>query len=208
MEKINMETVAEKNGFKALVGQDEGAQNPREWSNLGIMVCQHRRYTLGDEQKKNTYDGVSTIAWNSLENYLKKERGAIIVLPLYLYEHSGLRIKVGSFDGLLSQGHAEFDSMQVGVIYATKEAILKEYSVKRISPSLLEKVKKLLIDEVETYDQFLSGDVFFFVIKQEKECNLGAVHEEIVESCGGFYGFEEAKNEAINMLEHVIKERK
>ena len=28
---------------------DHDAESPREWDNLGSMVCAHRRYRLGDE---------------------------------------------------------------------------------------------------------------------------------------------------------------
>lgn len=28
---------------------DRDAESPRDWDNLGTMVCAHRRYTLGDE---------------------------------------------------------------------------------------------------------------------------------------------------------------
>ncbi len=29
---------------------DEMPEFPREWENLGIMICGHRNYNLGDEQ--------------------------------------------------------------------------------------------------------------------------------------------------------------
>ncbi len=30
--------------------QDSDPMSPREWDNVGKMVCWHRRYNLGDEQ--------------------------------------------------------------------------------------------------------------------------------------------------------------
>ena len=36
------------------IKRDDYPQNPREWDNLGTMVCGHRRYCLGDEQAQNT----------------------------------------------------------------------------------------------------------------------------------------------------------
>ena len=32
---------------------DSCPTNPREWDNLGTMVCGHRRYDLGDEQAQS-----------------------------------------------------------------------------------------------------------------------------------------------------------
>ena len=40
---------AEKNGKLLEIFVDEDSQNPREWDNLGTMVCWHRNYNLGDE---------------------------------------------------------------------------------------------------------------------------------------------------------------
>lgn len=33
-------------------GQDDSPESPREWDNVGTMVCWHRHYKLGDEQPK------------------------------------------------------------------------------------------------------------------------------------------------------------
>lgn len=38
------------NGYKINIYQEEYSESPREWDNLGKMVCNHRQYTLGDEQ--------------------------------------------------------------------------------------------------------------------------------------------------------------
>ncbi|MCX4363931.1 MAG: hypothetical protein OSJ74_11235 [Clostridia bacterium] len=37
--------------YKLEVFRDEDAENPREWENLGKMVCWHRRYNLGDKHE-------------------------------------------------------------------------------------------------------------------------------------------------------------
>jgi hypothetical protein len=36
------------------VSYDEDAESPRDWDNLGTMVCFHRRYNLGDDHKHST----------------------------------------------------------------------------------------------------------------------------------------------------------
>ena len=38
-------------GYKLSVFRDEDAPNPRQWENLGKMVCWHSRYDLGDEHE-------------------------------------------------------------------------------------------------------------------------------------------------------------
>ncbi len=39
--------------YELRIYRDEHADSPREWENMGKMVCWHRRYTLGD---KHDYD--------------------------------------------------------------------------------------------------------------------------------------------------------
>ena len=112
-----------------------------------------------------------------------------IILHVYLYDHSGLRIKVGSFQGLLSQGHAEFDSGQVGFIYVTHETIKKEYG--KVDKKNLETAERVLRGEIATLDQYLRGDVYGFIIKEAKSCETCKHTEyETVDSCWGFYGIE------------------
>jgi hypothetical protein len=169
------------------ITQDESPENPREWNDyLGKMVCFHNRYDLGDKTdlKSEMFNG-----WEELEQHLIKEEKAIIVLPLFLYDHSGITIKIGSFHGLLSQGHAYFDSGQVGFVYVTKQDLKKEGITK-------EKAIEILKAEVEEYDSYLRGEVYVFTIYEVKTCNEGHEHKEVIESCGGFYSEKDALAEA------------
>ena len=43
--------VLDIDGFKVKIFHDSAPQSPREWDNLGTMVCWHRKYCLGDEQR-------------------------------------------------------------------------------------------------------------------------------------------------------------
>ena len=113
-----------KDGTETLeIYYDEFAESPREWDNASVMVCFHKRYGLGDKTDltSDMFEG-----WEELEEFLRKEKGAEIIAPLYLYDHSWITIKIGSFNGLLPQGHAEFDSGQVGFIYMTKKKMEEE----------------------------------------------------------------------------------
>lgn len=195
---MNAVQKAEKDGLRLSIFQDEMPESPREWDNLGTMACWHSRYDLGDGGE---YDRPASD--------FRPEVHAVC-LPLYLYDHSGLRMKVGSFQGLLPQGHTEFDSGQVGWIYADREKILKEYGVKKLSKSVLAKVEVCLRSEVKTYDQYLSGDVYGFVcekLQPDEVCekckhNSGGDWEH-EDSCWGFYGHDWKEN---GIAEHVPEE--
>ena len=174
----SLKIIKTKTGFEArYLIQDDNPIDTREDENLGTMVCFHRRYTLGDKTDLNSdmFNG-----WGELEDYLIKEKKAIMILPLYLYDHSGISIKVGSFQGYLPQGHAEFDSGQVGFIYMTAEN-LKEVGFAK------NRVEKYLISEVETYNQYLKGDVYC-IVKEIFNLNKESIDYDTV---GGYYGYEE-----------------
>jgi len=154
---------------------DEHPIDPRENDNLALMVCFHGRYVLGDkhELKSEQFQG-----WADLANYLQKTYNPLVILPLYLYDHSGLRIKVGSFQGLLPQGHAEFDSGQVGFILVPRDKALKEWSQTTVTKKLIEKVTAIAYSEVEEYDNYLTGNVYGYVITAPSGERA---------SCWGFY---------------------
>ena len=107
---------------------------------------------------------------------LLEERNEVVLLPLFLYDHSMLSISTSSFLGRAQ--HAEWDSGQVGVIYATREMVQKEFGA--VNASTMERAKKLLIAETETYDLYLRGECYGF-----------RIYEDGVEidSCWGYLGW-------------------
>lgn len=165
----------EYKGFTINIEQDDMPENPREWDNLGTMVCFHSRYNLGD---KHTYD--------SVEAFIEDRKKTDILLPLYLYDHSGLTMKTASFNDI-------WDSGQVGFIYTSKEKVLENFIKKELTPALIKKAKEVLKCEVEIYTQFLEGDVWGYTI------------EGLDDSCWGFYGQESALEEAKSIIDYHIK---
>lgn len=159
------------------IEQDLNPENPREDDNLGIMVCFHKRYNLGDKHDLNPKD---FNGWSELEQHLYDKEDAKIVLPLYLYDHSGLSMSTQTFYGRLPQGHARFDSGQVGFIYAKDDEDLS-----------IEQIKKTLTEEVKTYDKYLRGEVYGYTLYELKTCNLGHEHKEMIDSCWGFYDIDD-----------------
>lgn len=107
----------------------------------------------------------------------KLVRERCCILPLYLYDHSMISISTGSFIGRAV--HAEWDSGQVGWIYATKEDVIKEYGSDGLTPENREKVETLMSGEVEYYDHYLRGDCYGFELYKD------GVEED---SCWGFIG--------------------
>jgi len=177
-------------GYTIDINQDEFADSPRDWGSPTQMICFQRRYDLGDKHSYNSddYDG-----WDELSKAISKKGD--LIAPLYLYDHSGLRIKIGSFQGLLPQGHAEFDSGQVGFIVFTREKIREHFEVKRITPATLKKAQKLMEQDVSYYDSYISGSVYQYTVTDEDG--------EVIESCGGYYDYDMAETDAKTLVDSL-----
>ena len=162
--------------------QDSSPESPRTWDNLGTMVCFHNRYDLGDNHNYNSDDYNS---WEEMKKAIIKEENTAVILPLYLYDHSGISISTGAFS-------CRWDSGQIGFIFVSKEKALEEFGGKIVTAKLKEKLERILDGEVETYDQYVRGDVYGFQIVDEDD--------DVVDSCYGFYGYNHKES---GMLDYI-----
>jgi len=164
--------IHEYRGFNINIYTDDMAMDPREESDpMGHMVCFHSRYMLGDKHDFNNPD--------ELMEYLEEIHAQW--LPLFLYDHSGITINTTGFS-------CPWDSGQVGIIYMTMEEIEREYPIKDY-PDQIERAHKYMKGEVETYDYYLTGDVYGYTI-EPKDTNKNI---DCDDSCWGFYGYDSIK---------------
>ena len=119
-----------------------------------------------------------------------------ILLPLYLYDHSGITMRCHSFA-------CPWDSGQVGWIYAPLEKVRKEYSCKAVTAKIRAKVITALESEVSTYDEYITGQVYGFIIEAPTQDENG----ESLDSCWGFYGLEYVIEEAKGSADYQARER-
>lgn len=98
--------------------------------------------------------------------------GKTVILPLYLYDHSGITMNTTGF-------HCPWDSGQVGFIHVSLEDVRSEYGVQRVSGKLRRTIEDTLRAEVGAYDDYLTGNIYGFVIERDGD------H---VDSCWGFFG--------------------
>ena len=159
-----METVHEEmyKGYSIKIYPDNDGESPREWDNLGTMVCFYRRYNLGD---KNNFHSSSDV-----QSHI--ETSNAIALDVYMYDHSGITINTTGFS-------CPWDSGQVGVIYVDLDKVRKEYGWKHITKERRKKIEQYLRNEVEVYDDYLTGNVYGYVIEDQQGGH--------VDSCWGFY---------------------
>ena len=170
--------------------QEDSPESPRSWDNLGTMVCFHNRYNLGDKHdyNSNDYNG-----WDEMEKDIIKRENVGVILPLYLYDHSGITMNTTGFS-------CNWDSGRVGFIFISKQKMLEEYGGKIVTQKLKDRVEGYLKSEVETYDQFLTGDVYGYRVFKEEN----GVEEEL-DSCWGFYGEDTCMEEGVGIMEYYIE---
>lgn len=189
------ETISPIDGFtyRLFIERDEDADSPRDWDNLGTIWHWHRRYDLGDGNAPgDVLESGNT--FGDIARYMEKEYNAAIVLPVYLYDHSGLRISTSAFS-------CPWDSGMVGIIWVSRADVLKEYGGKIITKKRRQVAISRLVGEVETYDQYLSGEVYGYIIDRFDAEDEDAEPEEL-DSCWGFYGYKHAREEGAEMLQY------
>ena len=106
------------------------------------------------------------------------DRNKVVMLPLYLYDHSGITISTAPFP-------CSWDSGCVGMIYMTLEEFLADGHNKPEWPA---KAQKILEDVVEEYDDYLTGNVYLVGDDGELE------YDSSLGSCWGFFGDNILKN--------------
>jgi hypothetical protein len=202
MEKINYR------GYDIEISEDNDAEDPRSWGGSSFtMICAHRRYNLGDVQAKGEEEILEHISGKSFDdrpNWMDYDRAEeqmnnyidrnFLTLPLYLYEHSGITMSTGRFS-------CPWDSGMVGCIYISLADARKHYGVKKITAKLKEEIYKHMRGEVETYDDFLTGNVWGYNV------------EATGDSCWGFFGDYNAPGGLLEQAKdgidwHITKERK
>lgn len=153
------------------------AMNPRQWDNLGTIVSWHRRYNLGDEQPREDPETwrERMAEWEEGDTEVPEEKfdRLFVWLPVYMYDHSGITINTRGFS-------CPWDSGQLGIIYVSREKLKKEGINE-------EQAREYMNGEIEVYDQYLRGDVYYFVAEEYDEETDEWVE---VDSCGEFYGDE------------------
>jgi hypothetical protein len=214
----NMDSIKEielKSGRTLQIIQDTSPESPREWDNLGIMAAFHNRYTLGDRQEtKGKCKAIVTFSpddfenWDEMEKHIREVGKAVVVLPLYLYDHSGITMNTTGFS-------CGWDSGRVGFIYTTQAKLNEMGTVQGNGDGILDeesdeqfndRLKRYLVQEVKTYDQYLTGDIYGFrLVEKSREESEDMVELSTVEidSCWGFYGDDPKEN---GMLEHLSEE--
>ncbi|WP_275372609.1 hypothetical protein [Clostridium tertium] len=181
----------ENDKYRLTIYNDTTPQDPREWSNLGTMLTWSRN-GLGDKNDYSSpsdflisilhFNGVPVKDDESISKLFDRASKYALILPLFLYEHSGMSMRTYRFGP-----DPYWDCCQVGYIYATHGQIKQEYG--SLTQENIEKAKKVLEGEVETYSLFIEGEVYGYKLEEKSLCShCGHADYNETDSCWGFYG--------------------
>lgn len=196
-------TTTDGRKLRLVIEQEESPDDPRSWDNIGTMLCCHRGYQLGDcNSNKETElqlaetcrkygksdEEIDEMTFSEEIQFIL-DQDDVCGLPLWLYDHSGISISTGRV--------CSWDSSFVGLIFVEKDFYLAQMCLKD-EEGWKEKAKKTLESEIETYSDFLEGNVYMWtlyeptvVIRQSmdgKKLSRKIDEEgEMVDSMGGFY---------------------
>ena len=163
--------------YKIEVTQDEYPTDPREWSELWTMLCNHWRYNLWDEKLPEywesfendfiryindeydvvdkDYEDMSEREMNRIAKYIDNN---IIYYPLYLYDHSWISMSIWD-------PKDRWDSWQVWFIYTHREDIKQWNDLKTLRTHHIDDARRLLRREVEIYNRYLTWEIYEYHIE-------------------------------------------
>jgi hypothetical protein len=189
----DVETIELQHGVKIHIRMDADPLNPRtEWDNITRMICFHSRHNLGDKHEFKEprdfwvdlafelYDGSETLQREDLEDKTLAElaamvQGKVFILPLYLYDHSGITMSTGRVGCFADR----WDSGQVGWIFITRKQLLENWPNLPAAEQAAKAIE-CLEQDVATYDEYLTGQVYGYIVSTPED--------DHADSCWGFYG--------------------
>ena len=171
---------------------DEGGRNPRKDADYGsTLYAVHRRYDFSDKQApKLDRGGFSN--WDDVKQALIRTEDAVVILPVYMYDHSGLSVQTHPFG-------CRWDSGQLGFIYVPRRNLRDYYGVQRLTAKSTQRIEASLRQDIEVLNTYLTEGCYALII----EARDGSDWEQ-VDSCGGFIGSDVKTNGMMDYLKPWI----
>lgn len=182
---------------------DTMADDPRSWDNLSKMIFVGKVKHLGDKHDfefEGGYNGRHDFIEKGEAELRKHFKDVAVIKAVHIYDHSGISISTS----LSYPFDCKWDSGTIGFAVVRKSDIKKDFGVKRVTKALLEQAERILDGEIETLNQYITGDVYRFAVIKLSKCEHNQEHEEVEDSCGGFYGTDFASN---GITDYITDER-
>ncbi len=115
----------------------------------------------------------------SAEELTERCESADLVLPVYAYVHSGTWFSLGQQYPF----NCQWDAGQCGAIVLDRKTFEKE-----IGRKLEEAAHEICAQVLSNYSDWCNGAVYGFTRYTEVKCDLGHMHKDEADACGGFIG--------------------
>lgn len=194
LNRMNLHNRIEYNGYDIDIYYDTSPESPREWDNLGTFYTAHRRYRPEKEFDEHFRHEEVFDRYGDFSDLFEKR---YIALKIYLYDHSGQTISSSPFS-------CPWDSGWFGIVAVSVEKVKKEYGWKVLTRARRRKIEEYLQGEIDTYDNYLRGEVYGYRITPADDKN------DVLESCWGYYGkdgLDQLKDECRDMIDRLISEK-
>lgn len=209
----------EHNGLRVRIIRDEDPMDPEDCDNPIYLVHFHRDFEQcskdlpfnksgfeefltgpDPDDYDNDEEGERELA-DAREEW-KAERDEWIVFLVDSYIHSGVHLTLSGSLEAMRLPDRRWDVSQCGAVLIKREgwgSTMDDegYSYERDGVTHKTTWRELAEGHVNTWNQYLSGDVWGYIVDKPVKCDhCGNVEHEELDSCWGFYGLEYAIQEA------------
>jgi len=171
-----METIKYR-GVEIEIKQDEMAESPNEWESDNFLVYDHRDFYV-EKKGFNPRDIFDYFEEHAFKKVLYQGH---FVFMVYAYIHSGVALSLGR------NGYPFNDRWDVSstgnILIKRQKGVWTEAKARKIAEGL-----------IETWNQYLSGDVYGYNIEQFNE------------SCWGYYEYDTCLQEAKGIVDWHLEE--
>lgn len=171
--------------------------NPRNEDDLvGTISWGHGRYQLF---------GHNDIQETEAELSERVNLKDCIWLPVYMYDHGSQAFSTTSFHGRAA--HAEWDSGQVGIIYARIEDVKSYFRWKHISDKRIKAIEARLALEVDDYNKFHNAVAHHVTVKAPENIHgWGDIEDDLTTTHP--YDEDLALEYTKEEIDHILKQGK
>ena len=196
------EEIKLKSGKFLQIFVDDSPENPRDWDNWSIMALTHKNYTLGDSDIPFNFEDFDS--FKAVEHYINKTYNPLVMFSVSMYEHSDIVLSLGA-----ASGYEAFDTSNVGFVFITQERLDILGSSQGFGDGILNdetdeeyklRLKGYIEQELNVYNNYLSGEVYRYKLIEKKLCDLHYSHDIEHDSLSGFYGSDYTTNGILDNL--------
>lgn len=190
--------VIDYKGYRISISYDEYPDSPAEWDLLGnIYESKHGNSDLTTESSFTTYDLFENENELGIDSYDEDYEEKVITENLrknyiYLQLNTQYYSNAGPYRLLCEETDdplnlfGERSHNPFGIIAVRKSKVEHEYG--NLSDETIQTVKNILRNEVQSFEDYWNGEVYYFKIEKHVERtadNPEGLNE--IDSCGGYY---------------------